>query len=43
MKKIIKKNVHEIEEYDFDNGVLKLIGLDLTCADCHAFQHFKRS
>ncbi|MCY9259154.1 hypothetical protein MOF13_08620 [Bacillus spizizenii] len=36
-------HVHEIEEYDFDNGVVKLIGLDLICANCHAFQHFKRS
>ncbi|MCY9043080.1 hypothetical protein MOE48_17525, partial [Bacillus inaquosorum] len=36
-------HVHEIEEYDFDNGVVKLIDLDLICENCHAFQHFKRT
>ncbi|MBL4968968.1 hypothetical protein [Bacillus halotolerans] len=36
-------HVHEVEEYDFENGVVKLLDLNLICVDCHSFQHFKRS
>lgn len=32
--------LHEIEHYDFEKIVVKLVGLNLICEDCHAFQHF---
>ncbi|MFV9832811.1 hypothetical protein A4A36_17285 [Bacillus subtilis] len=35
-----KIHIHEQEEYDFENIVVKLIGLNLICANCHAFHHF---
>ncbi|WIT26921.1 hypothetical protein [Bacillus phage SPbetaL1] len=35
-----KIHIHEQEEYDFDHIVVKLIGLNLICANCHAFHHF---
>lgn len=35
-----KIHIHEQEEYDFDNIVVKLTGLNLICANCHAFNHF---
>ncbi|ATO28983.1 hypothetical protein RA13_14025 [Bacillus atrophaeus] len=35
-----KIHIHEQEEYDFENIVVKLIGLKLICANCHAFHHF---
>lgn len=37
---IHRLHVHEIEEYDFENIVVKLIDLDLICVNCHAFHHF---
>jgi len=33
-------HVHEKEEYDFENIVVKLTDLDLICVNCHAFHHF---
>lgn len=35
-----KLHLHEIEHYDFENIVVKLVGLNLICEDCHAFHHF---
>ncbi|MCC8351590.1 hypothetical protein B9T64_06825 [Bacillus halotolerans] len=35
-----KIHIHEQEEYDFENIVVKLTGLKLICANCHAFHHF---
>ncbi|MED0780826.1 hypothetical protein [Bacillus siamensis] len=35
-----KLHIHEHEEYDYENIVVKLIGLNLICANCHAFHHF---
>lgn len=35
-----KLHVHEKEEYDFENKVVKLVDLDLICVNCHAFHHF---
>ncbi|MEC3756037.1 hypothetical protein P9160_01165 [Bacillus halotolerans] len=35
-----KIHIHEQEEYDFENIVVKLIGLNLICTNCHAFHHF---
>ncbi|MCX2851381.1 hypothetical protein OQ471_05105 [Bacillus sp. KeR2] len=36
-------HVHEVEEYDFENRVVKLLDLNLICVNCHSFHHFKRS
>ncbi|KJR69273.1 hypothetical protein [Bacillus velezensis] len=33
-------HLHEIDHYDFENIVVKLLGLNLICANCHAFHHF---
>ncbi|MDR0143290.1 hypothetical protein V7728_16210 [Bacillus sp. JHAA] len=33
-------HLHEIEDYDFENIVVTLSGLNLICANCHAFHHF---
>lgn len=38
-----KLHVHEIENYDFENGICELIDLNLICVKCHAFQHMGRT
>ncbi|MBR9655000.1 MULTISPECIES: hypothetical protein [Bacillus] len=38
-----KLHVHEVEEYDFENLVCHLKGLQLICATCHSFHHFQRT
>ena len=38
-----KLHVHEIEEYDFDNGICELKGLELICSSCHSFHHLYRT
>ncbi|MCZ2259849.1 HNH endonuclease [Sporosarcina sp. G11-34] len=35
-------HVHEIEEFDFENVVIILKGLDLICQKCHQFHHIVR-
>ncbi|MED4403724.1 hypothetical protein [Metabacillus fastidiosus] len=36
-------HVHEIEEYDTENLICNLKGLDLICINCHSFHHFGRT
>ncbi|MFG3613333.1 hypothetical protein [Rummeliibacillus stabekisii] len=36
-------HVHEIEEYDFDQDICELKGLELICSSCHSFYHLYRS
>ncbi|PDY82764.1 hypothetical protein [Bacillus cereus] len=36
-------HVHEMEEYDFENYVCHLKGLELICKNCHAFHHYQRT
>ncbi|MFU2014784.1 hypothetical protein ACM6Q7_06855 [Peribacillus butanolivorans] len=36
-------HVHEIERYDFENGVCELEALNLICEKCHAFHHMGRT
>ena len=38
-----KLHVHEIERYDFENGVCELESLNLICVKCHAFHHMRRT
>ncbi|MFJ7940925.1 hypothetical protein ACIQYG_20860 [Peribacillus sp. NPDC096622] len=38
-----KLHVHEIERYDFENGVCELESLNLICVKCHAFHHMGRT
>lgn len=36
-------HVHEIERYDFENGICELEALNLICEKCHAFHHMGRT
>lgn len=36
-------HVHEIERYDFENGICELETLNLICVKCHAFHHMGRT
>lgn len=36
-------HVHEIESYDFQNGICELKGLNLICVKCHSFHHMRRT
>lgn len=38
-----KLHVHEIERYDFENGVCELESLNLICVKCHSFHHMGRT
>lgn len=38
-----KLHVHEVEEYDLENGICELLDLNLICVKCHAFQHMGRT
>ncbi|MED3912863.1 hypothetical protein P4597_27670 [Peribacillus simplex] len=38
-----KLHVHEVERYDFENGICELESLNLICEKCHAFHHMART
>lgn len=36
-------HIHEVEEYDFENAICELQGLELICSCCHSFHHIGRT